>query len=148
MDGWMILSVLSRWVHVISACLLIGGLFFLWRIAPRSWDDPAVDGRFKRTIHFVAALLILSGAFNAWRAWGMYSLAPGVLHGVFGLHGLIGVIVIVLVEIAASRRRGGLLTTALLLAVVAALAASSLKSMRERAMLRSVPAPTTAPLES
>lgn len=144
MDFLTVISVLSRWLHVVSACVLIGGLFGVRVIAPRAWEDAGVARRLKLTLHAVAALLILTGGFNAWRAWSAYNLAPGLMHGIFGLHALIGLGVIALVEMAAARRRGAMLTMALVLAVVGVLVASTLKSMRERALARSAPPPAAS----
>jgi uncharacterized membrane protein len=79
-----VLIVLSRWVHVMSAVLVIGGLFFMRVILPLGLAQADAGSReavffrcrrvFKMLVHTCILLLLLSGAFNTWRAWGDYKL--------------------------------------------------------------------------
>lgn len=72
MDPELILAVISRWAHVGTAIVLVGGTAFL-RLAL----IPALEGdsselvsrireRWKKVVHAGIALFILSGFYNFW----------------------------------------------------------------------------------
>jgi uncharacterized membrane protein len=68
------LSILSRWVHIGTAIVLVGGTFFLrFVLAPAAAKLPddehaklkeSVMNRWKRFVHLGIALFILSGFYN------------------------------------------------------------------------------------
>src|SRR6476661_1157144 len=102
-----VLSVLSRWLHVISAALVIGGLFFIRVILPMglAQADPAsreavflrCRRAYKMTVHPCILFFILTGAFNSYLAFtGDYKLNPKLMHGLWGPHALFGLIAIVI----------------------------------------------------
>lgn len=132
MDWLLVVSTISRWLHVLSACIVVGGVFYMV-LAPLG----APRGRaFKPVLHGCFLLLILTGAFNAWRAWGQYNLWPGVLHGVFGVHALLGLTAIGILIWGTAKPAGGrLLAWGVGLLFVVVLLASTLKGLRERAVL-------------
>jgi len=135
MDWMLIISTISRWLHVLGACLVVGGVFWMV-LTPAT----APRGRaFKPVLHSCFLLLILTGAFNAWRAWGQYSLWPGVLHGVFGLHVLLALAAIGLLIWATMKPapNGRVLVWGVALLFVVVLLASTLKGLRERAVINS-----------
>ena len=153
------LIILSRWLHVISACLVIGGLFFIRVILPLGVAQAEPLSRdavflrcrkvFKMLIHTCVMLLLLTGAFNTWRAWPDYALHKGLTHGLWGTHFLLGfsamIIAIVLLAPPAPptwHRTGAMVNLVLLFLAVAA--ASSVKFVRERAIRSAPPAPSTA----
>lgn len=73
MDPMFVLSLVSRWIHVGTAVVLVGGLFALRFVvhpvlAGRPEDLAAIRGRWKKYVHSGIALLLLTGAFNYWRA--------------------------------------------------------------------------------
>ncbi len=73
MDPMFVLSLVSRWIHVGTAVVLVGGLFALRFVvhpvlAGRPEDLAAIRGRWKKYVHGGIALLLLTGAFNYWRA--------------------------------------------------------------------------------
>lgn len=143
------LVVISRWLHVISACLAIGGAFFIRFILPRGLrglDETAANQAllacrrsFKMLIHTVILLLILTGIYNTCLAWDKYKLDEAVLHSMWGMHVLLAALAmgIFLYVLAgreppkASRKLMALNFAILLLAVAAA---STLKWARERAV--------------
>ncbi|MCC6424998.1 MAG: hypothetical protein IT447_16105 [Phycisphaerales bacterium] len=134
MDWLLVASTVSRWLHVLCACIVVGGIFWMV-LAPSA----APRGRaFKPVLHGSILLLILTGSFNAWRAWGQYNLWPGVLHGVFGMHLIVALAAIVLVIVATARPifNGKLLAWGVALLFVVVLLASTLKGLRERAVLK------------
>jgi uncharacterized membrane protein len=153
--------IASRWVHVISACLVIGGVFFMRFILAaglRSLDEStgqrvllAVRRTFKMVMHSAILLLILSGIYNTWLAWDKYNLDKAVLHALWGTHVLLAAIAMtVLLYVLAgkeppkSQRRLMAINFVILLLVVAA--ASSLKWARERAV--TAHQPTAGPVEN
>jgi uncharacterized membrane protein len=98
------LTVLFRWLHIIPACLTIGGAVFMRLILPVGLavlDDPqqrqAVFLRcrrvFKMVIHTCILLLLVSGSYNAWRNWGAYHEAIPMSHAFFGLHVILALVV-------------------------------------------------------
>jgi hypothetical protein len=95
-----VLIVLSRWVHVMSAVLVIGGTFFMRVILPAGLAQADAASReavflrcrriFKMLVHTCILFLLLSGAFNTWRAWGDYRLNRPLMHGLWGPHLFLG----------------------------------------------------------
>jgi uncharacterized membrane protein len=141
--------ILSRWLHVISACLAIGGVFFIRFIVPRGLmllDETlrqqvllAVRRNFKMVVHTVILLLLITGIYNTWLAWDKYQLDKAVLHALWGTHILLAGLAITIAlyvlagpEPPRSYRKLMAFNFAILLLAVAA--ASSLKWARERAM--------------
>jgi len=99
-----IVNILFRWTHVFAACLAVGGVVFLRMVLPaatRSLDaeqSKAVFLRarrgFKMIVHPVVLALLVSGGYNAWRNMRWYSQNPPLLHSLFGMHLLLGLMVI------------------------------------------------------
>jgi len=83
MDPMFVLSLVSRWIHVGTAVVLVGGLFALRFVvhpvlAGRPEDLAAIRVRWKKYVHGGIALLLLSGAFNYWQA-----IAAGRVDGIY-----------------------------------------------------------------
>lgn len=147
MDGTLI--VLSRWIHVISAAVAIGGVVFMRIIlplgirtlAPESQSEVinGVRAIFKRVIHTAILLLLLSGIYNTIQNWDAYKLNRAVMHGLWGTHLLLGLVVFTIAFIALAGKthtpRGKMLMAVNigLLMIVVALA-STLKFARDRAV--------------
>jgi len=104
MNPTTIVNILFRWAHVFAACLAIGGAFFIRLVLPAAICPLEAEARhgvflrarrgFKMIVHPVVLVLLLSGAYNAWRNWRWYTQDPPLLHGLFGTHMLLGLIVI------------------------------------------------------
>jgi uncharacterized membrane protein len=141
--------IASRWLHVVSACLVIGGVFFIRFILPpalKLLDDAlarsvllAARRTFKMLVHSAILLLLLTGIYNSWLAWDKYNLDKAVLHALWGTHVLLAAFAITISlyvlagrEPPKSQRKLMAVNFAILLLVVAA--ASSLKWARERAV--------------
>ena len=95
--------------------------------------------KFKVIVHAAVTLLILTGAFNSWRSWGDYKLERGIMHALWGMHVLFGLIVIGLSisllakpEPPANHRK--LLTVNVVLMLILVALASTLKVVRDRAV--------------
>ena len=144
-----IVVVISRWIHVITACIAIGSVFFMRVIVPAGLahlDDAPRRETFLRlrrllkpVIHTAILLFLLTGAFNAWRAWPQYNLSPGLTHGLFGMHLLLALVVftISLITLKGAEppkaHKGWMAANVVLLLVVVAFA-STLKTVREKAV--------------
>ena len=141
------LTVLFRWLHIIPACLAIGGAVFMRLVLPvglAALDDPqqrqAVFLRcrrvFKMVIHTCILLLVISGSYNAWNNWHWYDNAIPKSHIAFGLHFILallvfGISIVVLMgkEPPASHRK--LMAVNLILLALVVAAGSSLKWVRD-----------------
>ena len=144
-----ILTILSRWLHVTSAILAVGGAFFLRVILPMGTASLDPENReavflrcrrgFKMVVHSSILVLLLTGAYNAYRNWDWYSAKPGLTHGLFGMHGLLALAVFaislwLLAGREPTRSHRGWMKINLLLMLLAVAAASSLKWVRDRTM--------------
>lgn len=144
-----ILVILSRWMHLICACLAIGGIFFIRFIAPRGLallDEEsrnkamrAMRRGFKMVMHSAILLLLVTGIYNTVLAWDKYKLDEAALHALWGTHVLLAAMAFTIALYVLARpdppknsRRLMAINFAILLLAVAA--ASSLKWARERAM--------------
>src|SRR5690349_11682981 len=95
--------ILFRWMHVIAAALAIGGVFFMRVVLPAGLKELAPDVRqqvflrcrrvFKMVIHSCILLLLLSGIYNSVRLFGQYRADPPLLHGLWGGHILLALVV-------------------------------------------------------
>jgi uncharacterized membrane protein len=143
------LAIFSRWLHVISACLLIGGWFFMRFVLPRGLrllDETqaktvliAVRRTFKMAVHSAILLLILTGAYNSWLAWDKYELNPALLHPLWGTHVLlalvaIGIALYVLAGKEPRASHGKFIALNFIVLLLAVAVASSVKWARERAV--------------
>jgi uncharacterized membrane protein len=99
-----ILIVFFRWLHIATACVAVGGVFFLRIVIPialRSLDADSAKTMllrtrrvFKMVVHTCILFLLISGAFNAWTNWSKYSaMGQGLGHSLFGVHLLLALLV-------------------------------------------------------
>jgi uncharacterized membrane protein len=139
--------ILSRWLHIISACLVIGGVFFMRFIFARGLGDlePEASQRlllrtrrvFKMVVHTAILLLLVTGIYNSYLAWDNYRLNEALLHSLWGTHLLLaalglGVLVYVLAGAEPRRSHRALMAVAFLILLMVVAAASTLKWARER----------------
>ena len=98
------LVVFFRWLHIATACVAVGGVFFLRIVIPialRSLDEQSARTMlqrclrvFKMIVHTAVLFLLVSGTYNAWRNWAVYSsMGKGLGHSLFGMHLLLALIV-------------------------------------------------------
>ena len=146
-----VLVVVSRWLHVMSAILAIGGAFFLRVVLPPALAQADAASRdavlrrarriFKIVIHVCATLLLLSGAFNSWRNFGDYTRlreSPALMHALWGTHMLLGLVAIgisiwLLAPKEPSKNNRKWLTVNLVILFLAVALASTLKNVRDAA---------------
>lgn len=142
------LVIFLRWLHLVAACLLLGGVFFIRFVFPAANRglEPGeghaaflrVRRAFKMVVHSCILLLLISGAYNAVRYWPAYTgMGAGLGHSLFGLHLLLGLVVFGIAlwllaggEPPASNRKWAAVNVVLLLLTIAA--ASSVKYFREQ----------------
>ena len=102
-----ILIVVMRYLHIVSAVVLVGGMAFLSFALKPSFgvldEEPrrnlqqAVERRFKRIIHLCFAGLFISGGYNWVRLAEAYKAAGPKANIVIGIKFLLAVIVVVIV---------------------------------------------------
>jgi uncharacterized membrane protein len=146
-----ILPIVSRWIHVISACVVIGGLFFMRIVLPIGLQSLEPENQkalflklrsiFKRIVHTAILLFLISGTYNAYLIWPQYSAIKGLGHALFGMHVLLALIVfgIALVGLAGKeppKAHKGMMAANLVLLLLVVAFASTLKSFREKANLK------------
>jgi uncharacterized membrane protein len=144
-----VLIILSRWLHVATACVAVGGVFFVRVILPIGLsvlDPPQRSAAFLKTrrafkmvIHSSILLLLLTGIFNTTVAWDKYNLNPTLLQSLWGTHLLLALVAfsIALYVLAGKEPRAkhsSWMTLNLIVLFLAVLAASSLKWAREKAV--------------
>jgi uncharacterized membrane protein len=141
--------ILSRWVHVVSACLAIGGVFFMRFIFSRGLALLDLESSerllrqtrrsFKMLIHTAILLLLISGIYNTYLAWDKYKLDEAVLHALWGTHILLATLAFtislyVLAGAAPPRSHRKLMAVNFVILLLVVAAASTLKLAREKAM--------------
>jgi uncharacterized membrane protein len=142
-----VLDVLMRYIHVVTACLAVGGAFFIRFIMPIGSRDLDAEKKevvllrtrraFKMVVHPAMAAFIVSGTYNAIRLWPQYKVNRPLLHGLWGTHLLLALAIFTLsiillkgVEPPRNHRRWMKINVVLMF--LAILVASTLKWARER----------------
>lgn len=142
-----ILDILFRYIHVVAACLAVGGAFFIRFILPAGTRDLDAEKQayvflrsrraFKMVVHTAILAFLVSGIYNAIRLFPQYKANPPLLHGLWGMHMLLGLTVFAIsivllkgIEPPRNHRTWMKLNVALMLLTI--LAASTLKWARER----------------
>jgi uncharacterized membrane protein len=156
-----IVDISFRWLHVIAAALAIGGAFFQRFVLPRALESIEPVGRdaallrfrrsFKMIVHPAILIFLVTGTYNAWRNWPVYTMWPGVMHGMFGMHLLLALSVIgLLLWLLASRevRRSGptWMRATVYLMLLTVLMGSGLKWMRDRTVMQKYKAAIASPM--
>ncbi|MDP9174685.1 MAG: hypothetical protein M3O30_12580 [Planctomycetota bacterium] len=144
-----VLTIISRWLHIVTACLAVGGVFFIRFVQPAglSMLEPEIRKAvflktrrvFKMVMHTAILLFLITGSYNAYVSLGKYALDPAVLHPLLGTHILLALVafsialfVLAGAEPPASHRKLMAVNFGILLLVVAT--ASTLKWAREKAV--------------
>lgn len=142
-------AILSRWLHMITACMLVGSVFFFHVILPSGTKGLDAQGQetlylrcrrgLKMTVHISLLLFLVSGIYNTWLNRARYKMHPGIMHGLLGMHVLLGLGAITALMIVLAGREPGRKGAAwtrwvLVMLAVGIAAASTLKSARESVM--------------
>ena len=134
--------ILLRWLHVVSACLLVGGAFFyaMTTRGANGQSDRGPAGRVTRVLKMLAraAILVLlaTGIYNMLSNRAAYHKNLPLTHALLGSHALLALIILAALEIGLSARRSkqaraAWLALALVLMLITVAVASSLKFARE-----------------
>jgi uncharacterized membrane protein len=149
-----VLDILMRYLHVVTACLAVGGAFFIRFLLPIGTRDLEPEAKdfvllrsrraFKMVVHPAMLAFIVSGIYNSWRLFPQYKANPPMLHSLWGTHILIaliifGISIVLLKGVEPPRKHRGWMKLNVGLMLVAILVASSLKWARERENPRVTP---------
>ena len=98
-----ILIILFRWIHITTACVAVGGVFFLRIIFPLALKSLQAEAArtmllrtrrlFKMVIHSCILLLLISGTYNATINWAKYNALGPTGQSLVGTHLLLALIV-------------------------------------------------------
>ena len=111
MEPELILGIVSRWLHIGSAIVLLGGTICLkFVVGPVLKDQSqelkeAVRGRWKRFVHAAIAGLLLSGVYNYVRAFPMHS-GDGLWHAMVDTKIILALGVFFIASVLAGRSKG------------------------------------------
>lgn len=93
--------ILFRWLHILAACLAVGGAFVMRLIVPIGLKQLEPETRkavflklrraFKMVVHTCILLLLVSGVYNTLGNWNAYNQIPARAHPLWGIHVLLGV---------------------------------------------------------
>lgn len=135
-------DILLRWLHVVSACLLVGAAFF-YAMTSRGASGPPDDGldahatRVLKMLARAAILVLLAtGIYNMLLNRAAYHQNLPLTHALLGSHALLALIILAALEIGLSTRRSkqaraAWMAIALVLMLLTVAVASSLKYARE-----------------
>lgn len=147
------LTILLRWVHVVTACVAVGGVFFvcvvlpigLGVLPPEQKEAAFLKTRrvFKMVFHTAILLLIISGTYNTIANFPKYNLQPFPLHMILAIHLLLALVAfsIAIYVLAGKTPRANhrkLMAINLIILFLVVAAASTLKSAREKAVAQHV----------
>jgi uncharacterized membrane protein len=111
MDGEFILALVSRWIHVGTVIVLVGGTCFMKFVAgpvlkgqaPEIMD--AMRGRWKKFIHGGIALLLISGFYNYFKAMQDHK-GDGLYHALIGTKIILAFVVFFFASALVGRSKG------------------------------------------
>ena len=111
MDADFVLAVLSRWIHVGTAIVLVGGTSFMKLVVAPSLQGQspelmaAIRGRWKKFIHAGIALFVITGFFNYFRAMPDHK-GDGLYHGMIGTKIILAFVVFFFASVLVGRSPG------------------------------------------
>ena len=111
MDLELLLGIISRWIHIGSAIVLLGGTICLkFVVGPVLKDQSqelkeAVRGRWKRFVHAAIAGLLLSGLYNYLKAFPLHR-GDGLWHAMVDTKIILAMGVFFIASVLAGRSKG------------------------------------------
>lgn len=111
MDSDFVLAVLSRWIHVGTAIVLVGGTSFMKLVVVPSLQGQSpelmssIRGRWKKFIHGGIALFVVTGFFNYFRAMPLHK-GDGLYHGMIGTKIILAFVVFFFASVLVGRSPG------------------------------------------
>ena len=87
------ISLISRWLHILPAVVMVGGVIFTQLLLCPSLDDndpenavkQQVKRKWSKVIMICASLLLLSGFYNTMAIFNAEEKPEGMYHGLLGL---------------------------------------------------------------
>jgi uncharacterized membrane protein len=146
------LIIFFRWLHVFTACVVIGAVLFMRLILPaglRNVDAETADGVFLRcrralkfVVHAGILFFLISGIYNAISNWNWYKQWPAA-QGAFHVHLLCAGIALVILIFFFARAKPfasykAWMMGCLIVLALAVAAGATLKSAREAVMENSM----------
>lgn len=111
MDADFVLSLVSRWIHVGTVIVLVGGTSFMKFVAgPVLKGQPpelmnSIRGRWKKFVHAGIALLLVTGFFNYFNAMSLHK-GDGLYHGLIGTKIILAFVVFFFASVLVGRSSG------------------------------------------
>jgi uncharacterized membrane protein len=142
-----VLDILMRYLHVVAACLAVGGAFFirfLLPVGPRDLDAETKEHVllrsrrvFKMVVHSSILAFLVSGTYNAIKLFPQYRANRPLLHGLWGSHLILAlaiftISIILLRGVEPPRNHRRWMKINIVLMLITILVASSLKWAREK----------------
>ncbi len=111
MDADFLISVISRWIHVGTAIVLVGGTSFIrFVLAPSLQGQPpelmdSIRGRWKKFVHAGIALFILTGFFNYFKGMSTHK-GDSLYHALIGTKIILAFVVFFFASVLVGRSAG------------------------------------------
>ncbi len=111
METELLVAVISRWIHVGTAIVLVGGTTFLRLIVHPAIHEshPELMGnireRWKKFVHAGIALFLISGFYNYFQAMPLHK-GDGLYHALVGVKILLAFLVFFLASALVGRSSG------------------------------------------
>ena len=112
MDNVSAMDVISRFIHVGTAIVMVGGTVFMrFILMPAAVELPQAEhdllrqrllARWKRVVHSGIVLLLLSGGYNYWLAIRLHR-GDGLYHGLVGTKILLALVVFFIASVLIGR---------------------------------------------
>jgi len=149
MNWEAVVVIVSRWLHIVAACMALGGLFFMRVLVPIGISSLDPETRhatflrlrrvFKMVIHSAILIFLITGIYNSTLNWQAYSRNREVMHALWGAHVIMALVVFSIAlyvlagkEPPVAHRRYMAMNLVLMLLLIGA--ASTLKWVREHTL--------------
>lgn len=110
LDGAALIGIISRILHILSAIILVGGLFYIRTILSPAGVDACFAGRrqvWAKWVGMATLFLLVSGFYNFFLINGAAKVdggkLPSTYHMLFGLKFLLGLLVMFVCAILAGK---------------------------------------------
>jgi len=153
------LVIFFRWLHVTTACVAIGGAFFMRILLPAGLGELEPEARraaflkirriFKMVIHTCILFLLVSGIYNSMGNWAIYNTIPQTAQPLWGTHVLLATAIFAigiyaLIGKEPQGKDANWMLVMLLLMLAATGVAAGLKYVRDNRPLPATTTPTLA----
>ncbi|MCA9230313.1 MAG: hypothetical protein KDA57_06665 [Planctomycetales bacterium] len=109
-DSGYVIQVASRVLHLVSAMILVGGLFYLRTVLSPAGEEAYFAGRraiWAKWVGITSGLLLVTGIYNLMQIIGQSKAAevklPPTYHMLFGIKFLLAILVMFLAAILAGK---------------------------------------------